>query len=289
MHASAVRRTSSEGGPMDKRAHLGRGVALVAGADLEQDGVAALDRAALVGGVQDARAAAAGDDGRQAGVLAARARHGGVGRTRHVAVRDAGARRCRRGLGGRPGGERRPADVLDLGGRLQALELDEQVTCVDELRVREGLRQSGAKGRGLSPAGVVGADAAAVQPVLGKHCRGVGRSIAPGRIAAQVLEPHAEPGAAEFRRVHHDGRLALSRHDQARAAVDGEGLEAGKIEDAGRVHHDQRVESGGVHGDMGASQPASILVGGKRQLFADALQAALGKRPAVQAGMQAHG
>ena len=246
-------------------------------------------RAALVRGVQDARAAAAGDDGGKAGVLAARARHGGVGRTRHVAVRDAGARRCRRCLRGRSRCEGRPADVLDLGGRLQALELDEQLARVDEIRVREGLRQSGAKGRGLSPAGVVGADPAAVQPVLGKHRGGVGRSIAPRRIAAQVLEPHAEPGAAEFRRIHHDGRLALSRHDQARAAVDGKGLEAGEVEDAGWVHYDQRVESGGVHGDMGASQPASVLVGGKRQFFADALQAAFRKRPAVEAGMQAHG
>ena len=225
----------------------------------------------------------------EAGILAARVRHGGVGRTRHVAVRDAGARRCRRGLGGRARGERRPADVLDLVGRLQPLELDEQVTCIDELRVRQGLRQSGAKGRGLSPAGVVGADAAAVQLVLGEHCRGIGRSVAPRRVAAQVLEPHAEPGAAEFRRIHHDGRLALSRHDQARAAVDGKGLEAGKIEDAGRVHHDQRVESGGVHGDMGAPQPAAVLVEGERQLLADALQAGARKRPAVEAGMQSHG
>ena len=198
--------------------------------------------------------------GARQGYSAAGARHGGVGRARHVAVGDAGARRGRGGFGGRPGSQRRPADVLDLVGRLQPLELDEQVTCIDELRVRQGLRQSGAKGRGLSPAGVIGADAAVLQLVLGEHCRGIGRSVAPRRVAAQVLEAHAEPGAAEFRRIHHDGRLAFSGHDQARAAVDGKGLEAGKIEDAGRVHHNQRVESGGVHGDMGAPQPAAVLV-----------------------------
>ena len=77
---------------MDKRAHLGRGVALMAGADFEKDVVAGLDRPSLVGGVQDSRAAPTGDDGRQAGIFAARARHGGIGRAGNVAIRDAGSR-----------------------------------------------------------------------------------------------------------------------------------------------------------------------------------------------------